>query len=431
MQPANSCLVVHMKGGLYLTSSTKSSDLVNIQVRTYNSGDDIPKGSAVFEDLKGKYFATPNDYLPLCGSCGTPPENVDAQSPVVLGEWISGKLDFFGRRLSLLSKTPGIMALPQTHERFFSVLRIIDQKTPEWVAELSKTSLCLHYPKRSLALSVIVDRDSRIYMGLSQTVCRAQKKTDLVLETTQGTVFISQKVNKKHPKLSVDVLREIFNAEVKTYKTLLEKKAKGACLDGVLLPERMLEYGKDIKLIFERKPQNLKDRMKTRAFTASEHPKVIYGIISSLLNLQEGAEINHADIKPKNFLIDALNNIYAIDLGLINPRGKAEVTRVKGTLGFIPPELFKKLPFVADFDKWSAWCLGLVLLWVLQGKPLIHKLNKTPRNYQAMIQQLEFLQKADIHPKYDSMIKGLMKEIPDERMTIKEAFAVASLHYKP
>ncbi len=431
MQPAHSYLVTYKYGALYLT--TRSSDLVNLRVNRLDSEKAIPEGSALFEDSDGKYYATPDDYMPICG---TLPENVATQPPMVLGVWILGKLDFFGRRLSLLAKTPGVFALAQTHERFFNVLRIIDQRSSEWMQELPKSTQALHYRKRELTLSVTVDRDKKIYMGLSQTLCKSQKKTDLVLETTQRVVFVSQKVNKKHWRIGLEVLLAVFNSEVETYKMLLEKKAKGARLDGVLLPETILEYKTGTKLIFSKKPQTLKERIKKnlsyrdKPFYERELPKVIYGIVRSIFSLQKEGDINDADIKPKNFLIDENNNIWVIDLGLINPRGKGTIDKIKGTRGFIAPELFKMTPFVVDFDKWSAWCLGLVLLWVLEGRPLIHRLNKELK-YERMVEQLKCLQESNLHSKYTTLIKGLMKEDPEQRMSIREAFNLASSYYKP
>ena len=77
-------------------------------------------------------------------------------------------------------------------------------------------------------------------------------------------------------------------------------------------------------------------------------------------------KIAHSDIKPSNFLIDKYGRIKICDFGLstINDTGLCQA--IKGSLGYMAPEIFRKSeghnPFKADI-----WALGVCIFIALTG----------------------------------------------------------------
>ena len=73
-------------------------------------------------------------------------------------------------------------------------------------------------------------------------------------------------------------------------------------------------------------------------------------------------KIAHSDIKPSNFLIDKYGRIKICDFGLstINDTGLCQA--IKGSLGYMAPEIFKKAPY--DPFKADIWALGVTFYFM-------------------------------------------------------------------
>ncbi|CAK9313949.1 unnamed protein product [Citrullus colocynthis] len=100
---------------------------------------------------------------------------------------------------------------------------------------------------------------------------------------------------------------------------------------------------------------------------------ILTGIAAGLLYLHEDWEqvVIHRDVKPSNVLIDADMNARLSDFGLSRQYDHDEIshtTRVVGTIGYIPPELFRMGKASKSAD---VFAYGVLLLEVACGrKPL-------------------------------------------------------------
>lgn len=100
---------------------------------------------------------------------------------------------------------------------------------------------------------------------------------------------------------------------------------------------------------------------------------ILKGIAAGLLYLHEDWEqvVIHRDVKPSNVLIDADMNARLSDFGLSRQYDHDEIshtTRVVGTIGYIPPELFRTGKASKSAD---VFAYGVLLLEVACGrKPL-------------------------------------------------------------
>ena len=73
-------------------------------------------------------------------------------------------------------------------------------------------------------------------------------------------------------------------------------------------------------------------------------------------------KIAHSDIKPSNFLIDKYGRVKICDFGLSTISDSGLCQAVKGSLGYMAPEIFKKAPY--DPFKADIWALGVTFYYM-------------------------------------------------------------------
>ncbi|XAR56454.1 Non-specific serine/threonine protein kinase [Bertholletia excelsa] len=98
--------------------------------------------------------------------------------------------------------------------------------------------------------------------------------------------------------------------------------------------------------------------------------KIIHGVAKGLEYLHEECTMNiiHFDIKPQNILLDYDFNAKISDFGLsklINKDQSIVLTALKGTPGYLAPELFGGLPVSVKVDVYS---FGIMILEILCGR---------------------------------------------------------------
>jgi serine/threonine protein kinase len=174
----------------------------------------------------------------------------------------------------------------------------------------------------------------------------------------------------------------------------------------------------------------------------TKHQKlgIAHGILSAVAYLHENSII-HRDIKGDNILLeDAGDGMYRpilIDFSLakiMDPRiiyGKnahgldAEETEAThtgsiGTPTYRAPEVVDRQPYGLPSDLWS---VGVILLEVLQGKPL--EANKDNGAIRLVCEGVEALPKDQPFP---NLIRGLLQNDPEKRWTARQALDSEVFH---
>lgn len=64
----------------------------------------------------------------------------------------------------------------------------------------------------------------------------------------------------------------------------------------------------------------------------------------------------HKDLKPQNIMFDAKGNVKIIDFGLCSEVGEVK-SKVIGTPGYCPPELFTMEGIKFEYDIFSLGCM--------------------------------------------------------------------------
>jgi len=126
---------------------------------------------------------------------------------------------------------------------------------------------------------------------------------------------------------------------------------------------------KELYLIYEYMDfGNLKDYVKKKGKLSEEEAlKVLRSVVNALEYLHSRGYI-HSDVKPENvFGKKVLSSVLwkLGDFGMIRIRGDASVIDVKGTIGFIAPEVFR-----GEIHRSSdVFSLGCLLYYALTGEP--------------------------------------------------------------
>ncbi|KAM7511001.1 hypothetical protein LguiB_009876 [Lonicera macranthoides] len=119
---------------------------------------------------------------------------------------------------------------------------------------------------------------------------------------------------------------------------------------------------------------------KTQALAWEIKVKIIIGLAKGLkyLHILCNPSIIHFDIKPQNILLDGDFNVKISDFGLAKliDRDQSQVqTAVKGTLGYVAPELFSGTNISAKADVFS---FGIVLLEIVFGRKNLDSTQSCP-----------------------------------------------------
>ncbi|XP_048230345.1 G-type lectin S-receptor-like serine/threonine-protein kinase SD2-5 [Ricinus communis] len=158
-----------------------------------------------------------------------------------------------------------------------------------------------------------------------------------------------------------------FKAEVKTLGSIHHfnlVRLVGYCITNkkrLLVYEHMSNGSLDKWIFPESQRQRLPWKMRR---------KIIVGIAEGLkyLHVHCNPHIIHFDVKPQNILLDEDFNVKIADFGLakLMERDRSQVwTRLKGTRGYIAPELFKGKDISMNVDVYS---FGIVILETICGR---------------------------------------------------------------
>jgi serine/threonine protein kinase len=247
-------------------------------------------------------------------------------------------------------------------------------------------------------------------------------------------LFMEDDEEEKEPDISLGALREISilrllrgeNAhpniiQIHDVQTDFVEEEGGAGTDGYL--------GLAMPLF----PEGALSEALIKIRTKHQKLGIAHGILSAVAYLHENSII-HRDIKGDNILLeDAGDGMYRpilIDFSLakiMDPRiiyGKnahgldAEETEAThtgsiGTPTYRAPEVVDRQPYGLPSDLWS---VGVILLEVLQGKPL--EANKDNGAIRLVCEGVEALPKDQPFP---NLIRGLLQNDPEKRWTARQA----------
>ncbi|KAJ1692434.1 hypothetical protein LUZ63_009132 [Rhynchospora breviuscula] len=118
--------------------------------------------------------------------------------------------------------------------------------------------------------------------------------------------------------------------------------------------------------------------------------------------------ILHLDIKPANILLDGGFKALISDFGISKSIGREEssvVTRARGTIGYLPPEMLVPNAISTKSDVYS---YGMVLLELVGGR----------RNFMSLVDRESQRRRDSYFPKIarDKMMEGKLMEVVDESM---------------
>jgi len=157
----------------------------------------------------------------------------------------------------------------------------------------------------------------------------------------------------------------------------------------------LYEYcnGGDLKQLVERKNSPL---------PFNEAFNILYQVAEGLAYLHNLGFI-HSDIKPENVLLK-LPDIWKLgDFGLIKPRGFSGILDIKGTVGYIAPEVFR-----GEIHRSSdIFSLGCLLYYMLTGKHPFNGKNYKEElllNKKGVVKIPKFLPKG-FKPIFSKMVK--------------------------
>lgn len=114
---------------------------------------------------------------------------------------------------------------------------------------------------------------------------------------------------------------------------------------------------------------SLQDALRQRQLKWPVRYKIALGIATGLeyLHFLHKPCIIHRDLKPGNILLDRDMNPRIADFGLAKaaPGGSVGMTRVVGTLGYIAPEYYNRMPCT---DRCDVYSFGVILAVLVSGR---------------------------------------------------------------
>ncbi|KAH7859853.1 hypothetical protein Vadar_006265 [Vaccinium darrowii] len=121
------------------------------------------------------------------------------------------------------------------------------------------------------------------------------------------------------------------------------------------------------------------DPYKARTLGWKTRQEIIYGVAKGLQYLHEECHTNiiHFDIKPQNILLDRDFKARISDFGLarlIDGDHSLALTSLKGTIGYLAPEMYRGTHISVKADIYS---FGVVILETICGKKNIDELNES------------------------------------------------------
>ena len=170
---------------------------------------------------------------------------------------------------------------------------------------------------------------------------------------------------------------------------------------------------------------------------------IMQQIFSALVELHS-KKVIHRDIKPQNILIGSIeknerNQISKVhvlvgDFGLSKHIVESRAFSVSGTMGFQSPELQLNQGYGLKADVWSA---GIVLYQLLTRNErkniFLEMIQKGEEKTLACIQcEIERIYSDKVGKpsmaKLETLLKGTLKFLPEERVSSKEALEIITAH---
>ena len=145
---------------------------------------------------------------------------------------------------------------------------------------------------------------------------------------------------------------------------------------------------------------------------AEEQLKVVVGELGSAVAHMHEVGIIHRDIKPANILVRTLEplDLVMTDFGISSvSEVSLHMTSVNRTALYSAPEAINGV--VARSSDW--WCVGVILLKLLQGKHPLEGLNEQAITFQLVTKGVKVPE--EISGDWQLLLKGLLTRDPDNR----------------
>eukprot|EP00186_Timspurckia_oligopyrenoides_P005287 CAMPEP_0182449366 /NCGR_PEP_ID=MMETSP1172-20130603/33840_1 /TAXON_ID=708627 /ORGANISM="Timspurckia oligopyrenoides, Strain CCMP3278" /LENGTH=534 /DNA_ID=CAMNT_0024646625 /DNA_START=115 /DNA_END=1719 /DNA_ORIENTATION=+ len=126
----------------------------------------------------------------------------------------------------------------------------------------------------------------------------------------------------------------------------------------------------------------------------------------------------HRDLKPENVLLDRAGNATLTDFGLAKQCLSGDTNSWCGTEDYIAPEILLSEGHAAPADWWS---LGALIYDMITGSPPFSERNQSRKKLHEKICRAKFKLPGYISREGHSLLKGLMKRKPDERLNTAQA----------
>lgn len=154
-------------------------------------------------------------------------------------------------------------------------------------------------------------------------------------------------------------------------------------------------------------------------------------IIKKLMNILQylhSKNIIHHDIKPENIMCPDptnLSNLILIDFGLSEKISKADstITKSKGTLHYMSPEVLNFLPHDKSIDIYAC---GIIFYILLYGYPPFNSNNDDTEVIKNKIRYTDpdFDENIKINISIINLIKQMIHKIPENRSSIEEVIDI-------
>ncbi|KAJ3351695.1 hypothetical protein HDU83_008722 [Entophlyctis luteolus] len=179
-------------------------------------------------------------------------------------------------------------------------------------------------------------------------------------------------------------------------------------------------------LVMEKAECTVHDVMQVRMKLSEHEVKVvIHGILEGLISCHR-KYIVHRDLKPENLFLfnNNLNSVKLGDFGIsAEDNGYSCVGGIKGTKGYMAPEILKKQLYGRPVDMWAVGVIAYELLFGSLPFPASTSKPKIFGNNKPIYPKLAFPLSVNVSATAKSFIQSLLVEDPDIRLTAAQAIA--------
>lgn len=160
------------------------------------------------------------------------------------------------------------------------------------------------------------------------------------------------------------------------------------------------------------KKGNLFVYLKKRSKLSESEIKRLFKQVCEAVAYLHGKRIIHRDLKPENILLDSEKNAKLCDFGWSALKSRVRTTFC-GTYEYMAPEIFSYQRYDEKVDIWS---LGILLYELLHGYSPFRGNDAVDVYRNILERKISF--KADIDPLAKKLIKSILKNKPQDRMSI-------------